>query len=144
MSNICEGTTKSGVRCKNRTRHEFKRCRFHINLDMIIVKPQSIVPAVSSVPSVQVILPEQCSAKVDCCVCMEEMPESDKLDCGHEVCRGCVSQLRNDKCPMCRRVISARHVSEAQKSQMRQRFMADLDARHLAAVEAYLATLTIV
>jgi hypothetical protein len=86
------------------------------------------------------VLAEPSSAKIDCCVCMEEMPESDKLDCGHPLCRGCVGNLRNDKCPMCRRDISGKHITAHQKSQMRQKFQADRVARHAAATQIYLAT----
>jgi hypothetical protein len=89
-------------------------------------------------------LPEQGSGKsekTDCCVCMEEMPDADKLDCGHALCRNCVKSLRNDKCPMCRRDISARHVTAKMKKDMRQRFQADKLARYVVASNNYLATI---
>ena len=130
MSNICEGITKSGVRCKNRTLHESKRCRFHQSDNVQPAQPVS--KRTYKKKQAPQILSEQGSDKMECCVCLEEMPASDKLDCSHPVCRGCVNQLRNDKCPMCRRDISARHITSRQTSNMRQRFQQDRIARHLA------------
>jgi hypothetical protein len=149
MSNQCEGKAKSGARCRNRTLHESKRCHFHVNTEsgiqlsvhVPVVVPVQVQPAKKPVkkrvPKSKPVLPEQCSGKTECCVCLEEMPESDKLDCSHSVCRGCVKNLRNDKCPMCRRDISAKHIKPRDKTKMRQRFQDDMLARRLAAVQAY-------
>jgi hypothetical protein len=145
MSNQCEGKTKSGVRCTKKTRHESKRCHFHKDspsalTDQVPVVVQQTKPKKCKKTKMPA-LAEQSSAKVDCCVCLDEMPESDNLDCGHPLCRGCVGNLRNDKCPMCRRDISAKHITSHQKSQMRKRFQEDRVARHAVATQNYLATL---
>jgi len=41
--------------------------------------------------------------KYDCCVCLEPISIKCKTQCGHYVCRLCISKLRPKKCPMCRR-----------------------------------------
>jgi hypothetical protein len=163
MSNQCEGKTKSGVRCKNKTRNTSKRCHLHAEAPsaLPVVDPVSVpdpVPVLSSVlpPVSEPIvkkkpvvsegkkeLPEQGSGKsdkTDCCVCLDEMPGADKLDCGHPLCRKCVGSLRNDKCPMCRRDISARHITAKMKQKMRQKFQADRLARQTQASQNYIAT----
>ena len=121
MSVQCEGNTKTGNRCKNRTKHESKRCHLHVS-----------VPKTAEVPQLQ-ILSEQSSDKIDCCVCMDEMPSTDKLKCTHPVCRTCVGKLRSDKCPMCRREIAAHYLKPRQKSNMRRRFEQDRISRNIEA-----------
>lgn len=139
MSNQCEGNTKSGVRCKNKTRNQTKRCHLHSKAAPaaeVIVKP--VVPVVSEGKKE---LPEQScgkSKKIDCCVCMEEMPTSDNLECGHPVCRSCISQLRNDKCPMCRREIKAKHIQPKDKKKMQDRFEEDRVSRQTQAIQQFM------
>jgi len=84
------------------------------------------------------VLSERCSDKTECCVCMEEMPGSDKLDCGHPLCRDCVGNLRNDKCPLCRREIKAKHITAKQKADMRHKFIEDRISRNSAATHAFI------
>ena len=154
MSNQCEGKTKSGARCKNKTRNVSKRCHLHAEAPSALPEVVPVIPLEPvHVPETNAKkkpvvsegkkeLPEQGSGKsekTDCCVCMEEMPEADKLDCGHPLCRDCVRNLRNDKCPMCRRDVSARHITAKMKQKMRQKFEADKVARQVAATTQYLA-----
>lgn len=142
MSTQCEGKTKSGARCKNKTRNASKRC--HLHVDAVSVMPDQIAKKKPVVSEGKKELPEQGSGKsekTDCCVCMEEMPDADKLDCGHPLCRNCVKNLRNDKCPMCRRDINARYITAKMKKDMRQRFQADKLARYVVASNNYLATI---
>ena len=53
------------------------------------------------------------------------MLQSDQLLCGHPVCRRCLSQLRDTRCPLCRREIQVDFVKESDKEKMRQRFESD-------------------
>lgn len=144
MSNQCEGKTKSGARCKNKTRNVSKRCRFHIDTMPV---PDQIAKKKPVVSEGKKELPEQGSGKsekTDCCVCMEEMPGADKLDCSHPVCRACLGQLRNDKCPICRREVSAAHIKKTDKKKMHQRFVQDNQNRNLQATMSYFANFAII
>jgi hypothetical protein len=146
MSTQCEGKTKSGARCTKKTRNASKRCHFHpedlVEHWQVIVLDKKKAKKSDRKKSGKKELSEQSSdntnksEKTDCCVCMEEMPDSDKLDCGHHVCRGCIGKLRNDKCPMCRRNISAKHITSQMKLKMRQNFEEDRTARILGAALA--------
>jgi hypothetical protein len=141
MSSQCEGKTKSGSRCKNKTRNESKRCHLHLHYDVAV--PTSINASVSKKSGKEENLSEQSSdksKKSDCCVCFEEMPSSDNLDCGHSVCRACVGQLRNDTCPMCRGEIKAKHIHSNDKMKMKSRFQEDRIARHTLATQQFLQT----
>ena len=127
MSNQCEGKTKSGSRCTKKTRHDSKRCHFHRDT-LVTEQPKQITVVISKGSKGKKnkqVLAEPSSAKIDCCVCMEEMPESDKLDCGHPLCKSCIGNLRNDKCPLCRCHIKAKHITSQLKSLMREKFEAD-------------------
>jgi hypothetical protein len=134
MSTQCEGKTKSNVRCKNKTRNVTKRCHLHAEL----VPTEGIGKTGKTEGKKE--LPEQSSGnlKIECCVCMEEMPTSDNLECGHPVCRSCLSQLRNDKCPMCRRDIKAKHIKPNDKKKMRDRFRDDRISRQNQAIQQFL------
>lgn len=190
MSCQCQATTKLGLRCKNRTKNENKRCHLHQTPASVpsgasvpifaapvaapvttapIAVPEpvtAIVPAVVRIPepvrqipepmsvrSVQYVqacvpepvkkkskgkkkeLPEPCSGKSDCCICMEEMPSSDKLDCGHGVCRSCLDHMRDNRCPMCRREISAKHIKKSDKLKMMKRKEEDRRERQMLATQ---------
>lgn len=148
MSSQCEGKTKSGARCKNKTRNESKRCHLHVEVFPVeevpvVATPVAVTAAPIPAPVVEKKknLSEQSSdksKKVDCCVCMEEMPKSDNLDCGHSVCRGCIAQLRNDTCPMCRREIKAKHIKNNDKKKMKERFQQDRVSRQTQATQQFL------
>lgn len=143
MSNQCEGKSKSGVRCTKRTRDESKRCHFHrgsemYNQETVVVIRKKKSGHMMTEETTTIDLVEQSCTKIDCCVCMEEMPVSDKLDCGHPLCRGCLGQLRNDKCPMCRREIKAKHIKSKDKKKMRDRLDQDRVARHNQGLQQFL------
>jgi hypothetical protein len=145
MSTQCEGKTKSGARCKNKTRNAGKRC--HLHVDAVSALPEKIVKKKPVVSGGKKELSEQGSdksEKTECCVCMEEMPETDKLDCSHPVCRGCLGQLRSDKCPMCRREVSAVHIKKSDKKKMCQRQNEDHQNRNLQATMSYFANFAII
>jgi hypothetical protein len=153
MSCQCEGKTKAGVRCTKRTLHESKRCHFHREAPVTTVVEVAPVPQVTAEPigkntktmapkpvekPTKPVLSERCCDKIECCVCMEEMPGSDKLDCGHPLCRECVGNLRSDKCPLCRRDIKAKHITSKQKADMRRKLQEDRVARNSAATQAFI------
>jgi len=137
MSSQCEAQIKSGARCQKKTRHESKRCHHHRDLTAHVEAMPAVVQTKPKKSKKKPSLSEQGSDKTECCVCMEEMSVSDNLECGHGVCRGCISQLRNDKCPMCRRDVKAKHITAKMKRQMKERFQADNLNRQLAAAQAY-------
>lgn len=41
--------------------------------------------------------------RYECCICYEKIPSTCKTYCNHYICRECVGQLKEYKCPMCRR-----------------------------------------
>lgn len=53
------------------------------------------------------------------------MLESDRLECGHSVCRGCLGRLRDTRCPMCRGEIVVHFVKEKDREKMRERYRID-------------------
>jgi hypothetical protein len=140
MSSQCEAQTKSGARCQKKTRHESKRCHHHRDAPAYVEEMPDVVKTKPKNPKKKTILSEQSSDKTECCVCLEEMSVSDNLDCGHGVCRVCLDQLRNDKCPMCRSDVKAKHITTKMKRQMKDRFEADKFHRHFLATQEYLAT----
>jgi hypothetical protein len=157
MSCQCEGKTKAGAKCQKKTKDASKRCHLHRNApayappepETVIVVPEEPknkpeeVKTKTEVSEGKQELSEQCSDKSECCVCYDEMPEADKLDCGHCVCRGCIKQLRNDKCPMCRKTVSARHITSAQKKKMSERFRDDRFTIGSSATADYIASLSV-
>lgn len=62
---------------------------------------------------------EKSTKTEDCCVCYEPVPESDFLGCSHAVCKPCIGQLRDTRCPMCRSEI--KNVSDKEKKKMARR-----------------------
>jgi len=150
MSRQCEAKTKSGTRCQKKTHHQTKRCHHHRDVQTFVeTKAHPIVTRVEessklkkskkNAPSSDHILSNQSSEKIECCVCMEEMYESDKLDCSHGVCRSCLLQLRNNTCPVCRRDIKAKHVTNTQKKIMKERFNADRLEAYAYPSETYIS-----
>jgi hypothetical protein len=61
----------------------------------------------------------------DCCVCYEPVPRKDFLECKHAVCQGCIGQLRDTRCPMCRTEIKSRYVDGKEKRKMIRRRQED-------------------
>jgi len=83
---------------------------------------------------------EDCSKKEDCCVCYESMPASEVLGCSHPVCKGCLKQLRDDRCPICRAEIKSKYISDKDKKKMAQRKREDALDRANEAFRNYLAS----
>lgn len=76
----------------------------------------------------------------DCCICYESVPESEFLDCQHVVCKGCVRQLRDTRCPMCRSEIKSKSISEKEKRKMILRREQDSRTRNHELLMSYLQT----
>ena len=78
----------------------------------------------------------------DCCICYDQKVEEDNwLKCGHCICGGCIKQLRNDKCPMCRSEIECKLVSKADKKRMLRRKRDDDEERNEQLYQNYLREL---
>jgi predicted amidophosphoribosyltransferase len=56
---------------------------------------------------------------------MDQMLTSELLDCDHPVCRGCLKNLRDTRCPLCRREIGLNFINESAREKIRQRFELD-------------------
>lgn len=64
---------------------------------------------------------KNCKEHEECCICYEPVPSSDFLECSHAVCKECVKQLRDPRCPMCRTEIKSKNISEKEKRRMARR-----------------------
>lgn len=95
-SSRCKIRTRNGKRCKVMTKNEDHICYFHSSFNVS-----------------------------ECCICVDQMLESDRLECGHSVCRGCLGSLRDTRCPMCRGEIVVHFVKEKDKEKMRMRYRID-------------------
>lgn len=45
-------------------------------------------------------------SELECCVCLETFQEQPVMGCSHYVCQECLSNLRKDECPVCRRALN--------------------------------------
>jgi hypothetical protein len=61
----------------------------------------------------------------DCCVCYDPVPEEEFLECEHSVCKNCIGQLRDTRCPMCRADIKSKNISDKEKKKMIRRRQED-------------------
>ena len=70
--------------------------------------------------------PKKSSGKTeDCCVCYDPVPEVEFLECDHSVCKNCIGQLRDTRCPMCRAEIKSKNISDKEKKKMIRRRQED-------------------
>ena len=70
--------------------------------------------------------PKKCSGKTEeCCVCYDPVPEEEFLECDHPVCKNCIGQLRDTRCPMCRAEIKSKNISDKEKKKMIRRRQED-------------------
>lgn len=73
------------------------------------------LPQVNTSPrykSVNVVVPKHIH-NMDCSICLESnVPHDESLNCGHCVCRECLSQMRTDQCPVCRRMLKGVTVTD--------------------------------
>lgn len=78
----------------------------------------------------------------DCCICYDEKVSEERfLECGHALCIGCIKNLRNDKCPMCRVEINSKFISKTEKKRMQRRKRDDDEERNEEAYENYMREL---
>jgi hypothetical protein len=113
MSSLCHAVTLKGLNCKIKTRDPSKLCHVHRKK----AKEASRPAPVPDVPKSD-IKPEE---KDDCCVCSDPMPVSDKLGCGHFLCKDCCGKIRSDACPICRAPIVSKHFTKKQKALVQRR-----------------------
>jgi hypothetical protein len=106
----CKGKNKCGTRCKIRTKNISRRCHIHDIQDVTLSSSGRMLN----------------EDDAECCVCMDEMSRSDYLDCGHGVCIPCLEQFRDDRCPLCRRFIHAKHISLEQRETWEKRRQEDI------------------
>jgi hypothetical protein len=66
----------------------------------------------------------------DCCVCYDPVPQNEFLKCEHAVCKSCIAQLRDTRCPMCRAEIKSKNISEKEKKKMIRRRQEDYRNRN--------------
>jgi len=79
-----------------------------------------------------------CGKTEECCVCYEPVPEDEFLECDHAVCKSCIGQLRDTRCPMCRAEIKSKNISESQKKKMVRRRIEDQTNRNNQLVQQYM------
>lgn len=91
----CKVRTQIGKRCKRMTKDETHICHFHK------------------------------SQFSECCICIDPISIKNNMECGHYVCRSCLLQLRDIRCPLCRREIQSHLINESEKEMMIQRFQYD-------------------
>lgn len=62
----------------------------------------------------------------DCCVCSDcQVKDLDFLECKHAVCKECVGNLRDPRCPMCRAVLKARFITDKDIRKMKAKVRQD-------------------
>ena len=76
----------------------------------------------------------------ECCVCYEPVPENEFLECDHAVCKDCMGQLRDTRCPMCRAEIKSKNISEKEKKKMIRRRQEDHRNRNNELFQNYMNT----
>ena len=77
--------------------------------------------------------------KEDCCVCFENNVEKDEvLECKHSVCKGCVKQLRDPRCPMCRSDIKSKFITDKDIRSMKIKSRADAQNRTDESIREFL------
>ena len=47
-----------------------------------------------------------------CCICYENMNDQEKLGCNHSICKICATNLRNEKCPVCKRFVEGKNITD--------------------------------
>jgi hypothetical protein len=62
-----------------------------------------------------------------CSICLDDVSDCDnvRLECHHLFHTECVTQLRSDKCPLCRKPIKSSVLTEKQLNVMRKRYSDD-------------------
>ena len=78
----------------------------------------------------------------DCCICYDAKVREERfLECGHILCEGCISNLRDDRCPICRKEVQSKFISNAEKKRMRNRKRDDDEERNEELYQAYMVEL---
>jgi hypothetical protein len=163
----CMERLKNGEQCKKTTKDlESKKCHHHINrsTSIIPVSHHEIQPSLSSihnrlsdctkkkdkvVSKKQIGTPEslekdchQHEVSEECCVCYDSVPSSELLKCSHPVCKSCIKNLRDPRCPMCRTEIDANHITNRDKRRMSMRRTEDVINRNTELLSSFINSIT--
>lgn len=76
----------------------------------------------------------------NCCVCYETVTTKDKLKCSHFLCKSCIMQMRDIRCPICRMVMSSKDISFENRILIQERKREDEIERSELALQEYLLT----
>lgn len=76
----------------------------------------------------------------NCCVCYESVSTKDKLKCSHFLCKSCIMQMRDIRCPICRMVMSSKNISFENRILIQERKREDEIERSELALQEYLLT----
>jgi hypothetical protein len=121
---ICAGMTKLGRQCKKKA-YKNGYCNLHTHNHQ-----HTEVVDVDN------------SNMQECSICYEKtVKETDSLDCKHYVCKGCILQMRDVRCPMCRKNLSGKLITEATLSILRSRKYKDTQDRLDALTQAYIQSI---
>jgi hypothetical protein len=138
----CSAKNKTGTQCKRMTSNSSGMCFQHVD-QTVLIKPAKVAKD----KVVKDLKPEpeqdqngkQEEVLQDCCVCLEtNVKEEDLLECKHSVCRDCVKQLRDPRCPMCRRDIKGKWITGSSKKRMARLQTQDRAQREQQALQTYL------
>ena len=78
-----------------------------------IKSPKAISPMMSPKAISPMRLPNIKEDITECCVCGDET--KDILDCNHYLCINCSKNLEDDNCPLCRKELKGKHITEELK-----------------------------
>ncbi len=116
---ICAGMTKLGRQCKKKA-YKNGYCNLHQHTEVVDVDVDN-------------------SNMQECSICYEKtVKETDSLNCKHYVCKECILQMRDVRCPMCRQNLSGKLITEATLSILRSRQYNDTQDRLNALTQAYI------
>ncbi len=102
MTTRCQGKTKKGDQCRNRIYGKY--CYLH--------------------NPTKEIKPVQKEEKETCCICLEtEVVKSQWLKCQHSVCKSCLDQMVQDKCPLCRRKLEGPLITNEFSQHLNEKIM---------------------
>ena len=100
MDNICNGFTKSGIKCTKRTKDK-KYCYLHKDQELVIRLNLSKIKLVNNIIG-------------DCSICFENILKIDdsELECKHIFHINCIKKLRDNRCPVCRSDLKSDKLSD--------------------------------
>lgn len=46
-----------------------------------------------------------------CCICYEQVLNTDKMQCNHSICEKCLYKIRKNECPLCRKSLKGKTIT---------------------------------